>query len=50
MRSVVATTPPSTEYALTDLGLELIPAINAIVRVGERLKMGNTGRATTAHK
>lgn len=50
MRSVVATTPPSTEYALTDLGQELIPAINAIVRVGERLKMGSTARTMTARK
>src|SRR5262245_5484154 len=37
-RHVVATSPPSVEYALTDLGRELIPVINAIVRVGEKLK------------
>ena len=36
-RSVLATTPPSVEYALTDLGEELIPAIRAIVEVGSKL-------------
>lgn len=38
VRSLVATSPPSAEYALTELGRELIPAINAIVRVGSKLK------------
>lgn len=37
-RRVVPTSPPSVEYALTELGGELLPAIQAIVRVGERLK------------
>lgn len=37
-RTVVATTPPSVEYALSDLGRELIPVIHAIVRVGTKLK------------
>jgi DNA-binding HxlR family transcriptional regulator len=37
-RSVVATTPPSVEYCLTDLGRELVPAIAAIVEVGRKLK------------
>jgi DNA-binding HxlR family transcriptional regulator len=37
-RHVMATSPPSVEYELTELGAELIPAINAIVRVGTRLK------------
>ena|SRR5687767_14766744 len=36
-RSVLATSPPSVEYALTDLGFELIPVIDAIVKVGSRL-------------
>jgi DNA-binding HxlR family transcriptional regulator len=35
---VVPTTPPSVEYALTELGRELVPAIAAIVRVGLKLK------------
>jgi len=37
-RAVRPTSPPSVEYALTDLGGELIPAIDAIVRVGHKLK------------
>lgn len=37
-RAVRPTSPPSVEYALTDLGGELIPAIEAIVRVGHKLK------------
>lgn len=32
------TSPPSIEYALTDLGLELQPALSALVRVGRKLK------------
>ena len=37
-RTVVDTSPPSVEYALTPLGRELIPAIEAIARVGFKLK------------
>jgi DNA-binding HxlR family transcriptional regulator len=37
-RTVVATTPPSVEYSLTELGRELVPAIEAIVNVGRKLK------------
>ncbi|GAB3384135.1 winged helix-turn-helix transcriptional regulator [Lysobacter fragariae] len=37
-RKLLATSPPSAEYALTDLGRELIPAIKAIVDVGMKLK------------
>ena len=36
-RSVVPSSPPSVEYALTELGKELIPVIDTIVRVGTRL-------------
>jgi DNA-binding HxlR family transcriptional regulator len=36
-RTVLGTTPPSVEYALTELGEELIPAIRAIVDVGSKL-------------
>ena len=39
-RRVVATSPPSVEYELTDLGKELLPAIEAIARVGAKLKHG----------
>ena len=38
-RTVLATTPPSVEYALTDLGEQLIPAIRAIVEVGSKLNL-----------
>lgn len=37
-RSVKPTSPPSVEYSLTELGLELIPAIEGIVAVGHKLK------------
>lgn len=37
-RSVKPTSPPSVEYALTELGAELMPAIQAIVAVGHKLK------------
>ena len=37
-RHVRPTSPPSTEYELTDLGSELLPALDAIVQVGHRLK------------
>jgi DNA-binding HxlR family transcriptional regulator len=40
-RRVLATSPPSAEYELTDLGRELLPAINAIVNVGMKLKRRN---------
>ncbi len=36
-REVMATSPPSVEYALSDLGTELVPVIDSIVRVGTRL-------------
>lgn len=39
MRTVVPTTPPSVEYSLTELGRELVPAIEAIVNVGRKLKL-----------
>jgi DNA-binding HxlR family transcriptional regulator len=37
-RRLLGTSPPSAEYELTDLGRELLPAINAIVQVGMKLK------------
>jgi DNA-binding HxlR family transcriptional regulator len=37
-RTVMPTSPPSVEYSLTTLGRELVPAIQAIVDVGHRLK------------
>lgn len=44
-RTVLATTPPSVEYALTHLGEELIPAIRAIVEVGTKLHLRMTSGA-----
>lgn len=38
-RRVIASSPPSVEYELTALGHELVPAIQAIVEVGKKLKM-----------
>lgn len=38
LRHVRPTSPPSTEYELTSLGAELLPALDAIVSVGHRLK------------
>jgi DNA-binding HxlR family transcriptional regulator len=46
-RRVCDTSPPSVEYELTELGRELLPAIEAIARVGAKLKRGqppDTGR------
>ena len=40
IREVVPSSPPSVEYSLTDLGRELIPVIDSIVRVGTRLLEG----------
>lgn len=37
-RHVMDTTPPSVEYSLTELGRELVPAIEAIAHVGFKLK------------
>jgi DNA-binding HxlR family transcriptional regulator len=41
-RQVMPTSPPTVEYALTDLGRELTPAIEAIVQVGHKLKQRRT--------
>ncbi|MBJ6759601.1 helix-turn-helix transcriptional regulator [Myxococcaceae bacterium JPH2] len=37
-RHVIASSPPSVEYALTALGRELIPVIQTIVQVGMKLQ------------
>lgn len=49
-REVMPTSPPSVEYRLTDLGEELIPVIDAIVKVGQKLKRSHPEayRATRA--
>lgn len=40
-RTIQPTTPPSVEYSLTPLGTELLPALDAIVEVGHKLKARN---------
>jgi DNA-binding HxlR family transcriptional regulator len=40
-RRVMPTSPPSVEYELTDLGRELLPAIEAIIAVGTKLVVRN---------
>lgn len=37
-RQVLPTSPPTVEYSLTEFGLELLPAVDAIVAVGHRIK------------
>src|SRR5438552_11868600 len=37
-REVVPSSPPSVEYALSEVGHELIPVINSIVKVGTKLR------------
>lgn len=39
IRRVMPTSPPSVEYELTELGRELLPAIEAIIRVGVKLAL-----------
>jgi DNA-binding HxlR family transcriptional regulator len=38
LRRAMDTSPPSVEYALTALGQEFMPVIQAIAEVGQRLK------------
>lgn len=47
-RHVVASSPPSVEYTLTELGHELIPAIKAIVHVGMKLKASHSRKGSAA--
>lgn len=44
-RTLIDSSPPSAEYALTELGQELMPAIRAIVEVGVKLKKIGANRA-----
>jgi DNA-binding HxlR family transcriptional regulator len=37
-RTVLPTSPPTVEYELTEFGRELLPAVDAIVAVGHRIK------------
>jgi DNA-binding HxlR family transcriptional regulator len=44
-RGVAPTSPPSVEYTLSELGKELIPIIDTIVKVGTRLLQARAPRA-----
>ena len=46
-RHVMPTSPPTVEYELTELGRELLPAVDAIVSVGHRLKQRRQAAAST---
>jgi DNA-binding HxlR family transcriptional regulator len=47
-RTVLGTSPPSVEYALTDLGKELVPAIRAIVEVGSKLNLRTMAKSPSS--
>jgi DNA-binding HxlR family transcriptional regulator len=49
-RKVMPTTPPSVEYDLTELGRELMPAIEAIVAVGHKLKTAHADKRSSRAK
>nr|WP_240326029.1 hypothetical protein [Pseudomonas syringae] len=36
---MLATSPPSAEYSLSELGLELLPVIAEIAEIGYRLRL-----------
>lgn len=38
IREVAPTSPPSVEYSLSELGRELVPVIDTIVKVGTKLR------------
>jgi DNA-binding HxlR family transcriptional regulator len=46
IREVMPSSPPAVEYALSELGEELIPVIDAIVKAGTRLRASQPGRRT----
>ena len=46
-RRVMPTSPPSVEYSLNELGMRLVPAIEAIAAVGEELKQRKSANVKT---
>jgi len=44
-RTVMPTSPPSVEYALTEFGRDLVPAIAAIVEAGHKVKLRRVAQA-----
>jgi len=47
-RRLIASSPPSAEYSLTELGQELLPAIQAITAIGKKLKAGKPRKRAAA--
>lgn len=47
-RRLIASSPPSAEYSLTELGKELLPAIQAIAAIGMKLKAGKPRKRAAA--
>ncbi len=45
-RRLIASSPPSAEYALSNLGVQLLPAIDAIAKVGQKLKKRSRAHRT----
>ncbi len=50
IRKVGHTSPPSVEYSLSATGRELLPVIDAIVKVGTRLKEGAMAADASARR
>ncbi|MGH7740286.1 MAG: winged helix-turn-helix transcriptional regulator [bacterium] len=48
IRSVMPTSPPTVEYALTELGAKLNPVLDAIVEVGRQLPSPHSAAAQKA--
>ncbi|MFT3791638.1 MAG: helix-turn-helix domain-containing protein [Rudaea sp.] len=47
-RHLLDTSPPSAEYALTELGREMMPAIRALIAVGHKLPEVDTRKRAAA--
>lgn len=49
-RHLIDSSPPSAEYALTELGREMMPAIKALVAIGHKLPEIETREHRDVHK
>lgn len=47
-RKILDTSPPSTEYSLTEFGFELLPALNEIAKIGMKIHQ-NTGSLSNSN-
>jgi DNA-binding HxlR family transcriptional regulator len=50
VRKVMPTSPPTVEYALTDVGRKIGPALQSIVAVGEEIQKHLSREKSDAHK